>query len=233
MRSKLLLLFITLNFTLPAFTVDADSLKLKHDSLKTIKSTEKLVDILGVERGIFYHISYAGGPKEGPVGKKDHILAWWTHKEIPKTYFSVEIFCWNRWVKRGKIIPGKGIVGTKDHSGRIPGKYYYTLKVPPHSGHNKWRVVLMNDSNVCIGVSKELDAITDKGEPIAFTPKIEHNHKKKIKEIQFSNTTYYELYDASGKLVAQDYAKFVSYLTLDKGSYTLYYDNTSTSFENK
>jgi hypothetical protein len=41
------------------------------------------------------------------------------------------------------------------------------------------------------------------------------------------------LYDASGTLVAKDFGKIVSYLTLPKGEYKLFYDNTTMTFKNK
>lgn len=204
----------------------------KQDSLKVkIKDVSKLVDIAGVERGIFYHISYSGGPSSGI---KSQFLFWFTHQQLPpNTHFIIEHYCWNRWVRKAKVT-GKGRPGTGDYSGKEPGKFQYKFgKIPPHSGENKWRVLFMNDSNICLGVSKELYGIDSKGEPLAFVPKVDHTNKKKDKEIVFSAETYYELYDALGTIVDKGFGKTLSYAILEKGIYTLYYDNTSTTFKNK
>lgn len=204
----------------------ADSLIKKpvNDSLKV--PVEKLVDISGIERGIFYHISYNGGPRKDEINQT---LFWYTHYELPaKTHFVIEHFCCNKWAQRGKV-SGKGRPGTGNYAGKEPGKYQYKFKVPAHSGENRWRVLLMNDSNVCLAVSKELRAVNNKGEPTIFTAKVDYTLKKKTKEICFSDETYYELYDAAGILVDGGRGKKISYSALEKGTYTLNYDNSTAT----
>jgi hypothetical protein len=191
-------------------------------SAQAQQDTTKLVDIVGVPRGIFYHISYNGGPINH---KKSHYLGWYTHQQLPNTYFIVEHFIWNKWIQRGKEIPHSS-PGRPQHSGQIIGKYGYHLKIPPHSGLNKWRVLLMNDSNVCIGVSKELEGVDDKGEPLHLAPKISFKIKKNEKEIVFNSQTYYQLHDASGKIVSEGMVLSFFYGTVEPGEYTLYYDNS-------
>ena len=191
--------------------------QVQNDSLK------KLVDIDGTERGIFYHISFA----DGPSGKKNHVLGWYTHKEIPRTHFVIEQLCRNKWIKRGERIAQKGLPGSGNYAGKINGKFLYTLKIPSHSGENGFRVLLMNDSNVCLATSKEL-LWTSK-----WAPKVEYSIKKRDKEIVFSSETYFELYDASGKLVKEGRATIISYDTLDEGDYTLNYDNTTATIKLK
>jgi len=197
------------------------SLQSQDTSKIKAKDAEKLVDDEGVERGIFYHISANGGPDI-----KRHALFWYTHKEIPNTYFIVEQHCWNKWVERGKYT-GKGIPGHGEYAGKIQGKFLYKYKLPAHSGENGMRVLLMNDSNVCIAMSKELFYVNEK------VPKVNYTLKKRDKEIHFSAETYFELYDPEGELVEKTYAKILSYKGLKEGTYKLNYDNTSTSIKLK
>jgi len=190
------------------------------DSLKI--PGEKLVDISGIERGIFYHISYVGGPV---TDEKNQTLYWYTHYELPvKTHFVIEHFIWNKWTKGGKF-SGKGRPGTDNYAGKEPGKYQYKFKIPGHSGENRWRVLQMNDSNVCLAVSKEIRAVNNKGEPTVYNAKVNYTIQKKTKEICFSAETYYELYDSSGKLIDEGRGKTISYADLEKGIYSLNYDN--------
>lgn len=191
--------------------------------------TEKLIDINGEERGIFYHIGYNGGP---PNQKNRFVLFWYTHKEIPNTYFVIEHYRFNKWVKHSKYT-GKVLPSTNNHGALIKGKYLYKQKVPPHSGENRWRVLLMNDSNVCLGISKELIGTDSKGALIPFVPKVEYSISKKTKEIIFSAETYFELFDASGKLIEEGYGKTILYAGNDPGTYTLNYDNTTTTIKLK
>ncbi len=212
------------NITAPDSNLNKDQSPAQHDSLKiTVKQEEKLVDIAGVERGLFYHISYSGGPASG---RKSQVLFWYTHKELPNTHFIVEHFCWNNWIKRGKVI-AKGRPGRGEYSGKIPGKYVYKFKIPPHSGENRWRVLLMNDSNECLGVSKELRGVSQTGEPLRLVKKVDYAVKKKAKEILFSAETYYELYDPLGEFVEKGRGKMISYARLSLGTYSLNYDNYS------
>jgi hypothetical protein len=174
------------------------------------------------DSSFFYHISYNAGPLDH--NNKNHILSWYTKTELPpKHHFAIEHFCWSRWVERARY-EGKGRPGTGNYSGKIPGKVLYTYFLPPHSGDNNLRVVLVNDSNVRIAMTKELPW-TEK-----FVEKVSADIKKKAHEIHFSSDTYYEIVDEAGAIVAKDYSKVISYATLPKGSYTLYYDNDSTTF---
>ncbi len=173
----------------------------------------------------FSHITF-NDQERLPEGPKNHLLFWNTAKYIPNTYFIVEHFSWGRWVKRLKISE-KSPVGKHEYYDKSGGKCEYRFKIQPHSGENRMRVLLMNDSNVCLAISKELKWIS----PI--TPKVSYTIKKKDKEIVFSNETYYELHDASGKLIEQGRAAIISYATLDEGEYTLYYDNSTATIKLK
>ena len=192
-------------------------------SVQAQDSLKKFVDIDGTERGIFYHISSA----DGPSGKNNHILCWYTHKEVPKTHFVIEQLCWNKWIKQAELFAGKGTPGVGEYAGKIKGKFLYKYKIPSHSGENGLRVLLLNDSNVCLGVSKELLWTSQ------WSPKVEYNIKKKDKAIVFSSETYFELYDSSGVLAIKGRGLRISYGMFEKGTYTLNYDNTTTTIDLK
>lgn len=197
---------------------------IQHDSLKgPVKQAEAFLDIDGVDRGIFYHISGA----EGTSDRNRHALFWYTHKELPNTYFVIEQLCWNKWVTRGKVIAGKGRPGRGNYSGKIPDKFLYKFKIPSHSGENGLRVVLMNDSNACLAVSKELKWTSKRVAKVSYTI------NKRNKEIRFSNDTYYELYNTSGEIVDQGSTRIISYATFEKGIYILNFDNSTATIKLK
>jgi hypothetical protein len=191
------------------------------DTLRVKQEEElKYVDIDGVERHIFYHISY------NYTGRIKNTIFWYTHKELSNTHFHVEHFCWNRWIKREEVTR-KGKPGKGNYAGKIEGKYFYWGKIFPHSGENRMRVTLINDSDTAIAVSKELNWVA------TLTPKVEYTIRKKNREITFSEDTYFELYDSSGDLVDEGRAKIISYAKLKNGLYTLNYDNTTTKIKLK
>lgn len=163
------------------------------------------------DTNIIYHISYIGGPPS----RNQHTLEWFTEREIPSTHFIIQQFCWNKWVKRGKITC----------SGK-PGKHEYTLKVPPHSGENNFRVIIVNDSNDRITSSKEFKTELTK-HPV---PKVNYADKKGTKEIKFSSETDYEILNSKGTLIKEGRGISVSYADLDDDTYTLNYDNSTAIF---
>jgi len=166
------------------------------------------------DTGMIYHIAYHGYTPNN----HDKTLFWNTNNEAPQTQFIVELFCWNRWVKKGKI-PCSG----------KPGKHKYSPEVLPHSGENIFRVVLVNDSNVRIASSKELHSVLNN----TIVPVVNYKDKKGPKEIVFNYETDYEIRDSKGTLVKEGRGTSVSYADLDEGAYTLYYDNTSAAIIRK
>lgn len=190
-----------------------------HLSLSAVFGQAKEIDT-----AFFTHISY-NDQESLPEGPNNHLLFWYTQKYIPNTYFVVEHFCWGRWVNRRKITETS--VGKREYFSKAGNKCEYRFKIPPHSGENRMRVLLMNDSNVCLAISKELKWIS----PI--TPKVKYTDKKGSKEIKFSSETDYEIHDLNGKLVKTGRSTSVSYADLDNGTYTLNYDNSSGIFVKK
>lgn len=172
----------------------------------------------------FTHLTYNDQDKL-PVGPNNHLFFWYTKKYIPNTYFIVEHFCWGRWVNRRKVTETS--VGKREYFGKTGSKCEYRFKIQPHSGENKLRVLLMNDSNVCLAISKEFKWVSP------LTPKVTFTDKKKTKEIQFSTETDYEILDSKGNLVKDDRGTTIFYADLDDGTYTLNYDNSTTTFTKK
>lgn len=178
------------------------------------KASGQTKNQLPKDTNIIYHISYVGGP----ASRLQHTLHWFTEKEIPNTYFIIEHFCWNRWIQKGKMA-SKGTAG----------KHEYMLKMPPHNGVNPYRVILYTDSNIRVCTSKQLDVELGTY-PI---PKVIYTDKKTSKEIVFSSETDFELYDATGKLVKEGRGTGILYDKLPEGTYTLNYDNITTTFKRK
>jgi hypothetical protein len=166
------------------------------------------------DTGMIYHIAYHGYTPNN----HDKTLFWHTNNEVPQTHFIVELFCWNRWVAKGKV----------SASGKS-GKHNYRLKVLPHSGENIFRVVLVNDSNVRIASSRELHSVLNN----TIVPIVKYTDKKGAKEVSFNYETDYEIHDSKGTLVKEGRGTSVSYADLGEGTYTLYYDNSSYSILRK
>lgn len=145
---------------------------------------------------------------------KDGTLKWTTKAESGKLPFIVEQFRWNKWVKVGEV-PGKGIEVNTD----------YALKVPQHSGENKYRV-------------KQIDYSGEPrySEPAKFRSMVAEVSFGPIKvadEIMFSDETMFEVYDSYGNIVKKGTGKKADVSNLTKGIYYLNYDNKSDKFIKK
>ena len=166
------------------------------------------------DTGMIYHITYHGYTPNN----HDKTLFWFTNNEAPQTQFIVELFCWNRWVKKGKV-PCSG----------KPGKHKYSLEVLPHSGENIFRVRLVNDSSICVASSTELPSVLNN----TIVPVVNYTDKKGAKEVKFSYETDYEIRDLKGTLLKEGRGTSVSYADLEEGTYTLYYDTSSATIVRK
>jgi hypothetical protein len=166
------------------------------------------------DTGMIYHIAYHGYTPND----HDKTLFWFTNNEAPQTHFIIELYCWDRWVKKGRVLC----------SGQ-PGKHKYSLEVLPHSGENIFRVTLVNDSNVRIASSKELHSVLNN----TIVPAVKFTDKKGAKEVKFNFETDYEIHDHKGTLVKEGRGASLSYANLDAGTYTLYYDNASATIVRK
>lgn len=171
------------------------------------KTTEK-------DTGIIYHIYYHGYVPTND----DKTLFWQTQNEIPHTHFIVELYSWNKWVKKAKV-----------SCNGSPGKHKYKLKVLPHSGENLFKVTLVNDSNAHVMSSKELNSVLNN----TIVPVVNYKDKKGKDKITFSEETDYEILDLNGILVKEGRGISFSYADLEPGTYTLNYDNSSTNIVKK
>jgi hypothetical protein len=171
------------------------------------------------------HLTYFD-PETLPGGPNNYLLCWQAKQFIPNTYFVIEHFCWGKWIKRRKITE-TSILGKREYFGKTGNNCQYKFRIPPHSGENRMRILLMNDSNVCLAISRELKWVS------IATVTVTYTDKQKLKEIQFNNETDYEILDSKGALVKGGRGSSVSYADLDSGTYTLNYDNSSTLFTKK
>jgi hypothetical protein len=146
--------------------------------------------------------------------EKDGTLKWTTKNESGKLPFVIEQFRWNKWVKVGEV-QGKGVEAASD----------YSLKVPEHSGENKFRVKQVDYS----GNPRYSDAVKFRSTAteVSFGP------IKVADEIMFSDETLYEIYDSFGNIVKKGTGKKVDVANLQKGIYYLNYDNKSDKFIKK
>jgi hypothetical protein len=116
--------------------------------------------------------------------------------------FVVEQFKWNKWSKCGDVM-GKGTVQEND----------YSIKVTPHSGENKFRVVQTDFSDK-----------PNQSEPLkyrAVIPEVTFDKTKVDKQITFTSATAFELYDSFGNIVKRGNDSKVDISTLKKEPITL------------
>jgi hypothetical protein len=141
-------------------------------------------------------------------------LVWTATQESGSLPFVVEQFRWNKWVKVAEI-EGKGNAGANE----------YTVKVPTHSGNNRFRIKQV-DYTKKPRYSKEL-RFRSMDPPVTFTP------PKPDKEIVFSRETMYEIYDYFGNLVDKGVGTKVDISKLAKGDYFLNYDIATETIRKK
>ena len=146
--------------------------------------------------------------------EKDGLLKWTTKNENGKLPFIVEQFRWSKWVKVGEI-QGKGVENNTD----------YSIKVPEHSGENKFRVKQIDYS----GNPRYSDPVKFK----STLAEVQFGPLKVAEEIMFSDETMYEIYDSYGNIVKKGTTKRVEVGNLQKGIYYLNYDNKSDKFIKK
>lgn len=144
----------------------------------------------------------------------NNLMTWTATQESGSLPFVVEQFRWNKWVKVAEI-EGKG----------TPGSNNYSVKVPAHSGNNRFRIKQV-DYTRKPRYSKEVRYRSLEA-PVTFTPAKPEN------EIVFSRETFYEIYDYFGNLVDKGIATKVDISKLAKGDYFLNYDVNTVTFSKK
>ncbi|NQY07968.1 MAG: T9SS type A sorting domain-containing protein [Flavobacteriales bacterium] len=145
---------------------------------------------------------------------KGGVLRWTTNGESGELPFTIEQFRWNKWIKLGQV-DGKGT--TVSHN--------YSFKVAHHSGENKYRVKQVDFSRK---PRYSPNATFNSPTPnISFTP------LKVNKEIIFTSSTMYEIFDQYGNLVKKGADTQINVSNLKKGIYYLNFDNQMESFVKK
>lgn len=145
---------------------------------------------------------------------KSGLLSWSTKNEMGSIPYIVEQFRWNKW------IPVAEIQGT----GKMD-KNNYSFQTSGHSGENKFRV-----KQIGVGeASKMSNAVTF----LSTIGKPSYLINRSSGDIEFSEETMYEVYDAYGILTKRGYGKDLKVNNLEKGNYYLCYDNTMTDFKKK
>jgi len=144
----------------------------------------------------------------------DKTLSWTTVKETGKLTFVIEQYKWNGWVKVGEV-EGVG----------SPTAQQYKFKVETHSGENKFRVYQIDYTNKK-RVSREVIYNSN-------APKVTFYPVKVRKDIVFSASTIFEVYDTYGNIVKKGAGDVLDCSSFKKGFYYLKFDNEVGTFNKK
>ena len=146
---------------------------------------------------------------------KNNVLKWTTTNESGILPYVVEQYRWNKWVKVGEV-QGKGTANSNS----------YEFKLVPNSGMNKVRVKQTDSTNKAR--YSEVAEFSSQSYEVSYSP------EKVKKEIIFTHTTMYEVYNMYGNIVMRGYDKTIDVSSLKKGKYYLNYDNRfGDTFEKK
>ena len=145
---------------------------------------------------------------------KKGLLNWSTKNEDGSLPYIVEQFRWNKWIPVGEV-NGSGDAGLNA----------YSFQTTPHSGENKFRVKQIGFNNIT-KLSENVIYSSTMDEPSYVFSKSKSN-------IQFSDSTLFEVYDAYGNIVKKGYGSELSIASLHKGNYYLCYDNETTDFSKR
>ena len=140
-----------------------------------------------------------------------------TQGESGSLTFIVEQFKWKKWVAVGSV-EGKG----------TSGQNVYNVKVPLHSGINKFRIK-QTDYTKKPYYSQEV-TYNNLAPEVTFKP---GNNGETTGKITFSRLTSYEIYDYYGKRMDKGSAAAVDVSRYPKGTYFINYDCKCESFEKK
>lgn len=142
------------------------------------------------------------------------MLTWETTGEMGKITYYIQQFKWNKWVTVGELMGN----GTKT-------KNVYKYQAQLTSGNNKFRVAQksyegdLRKSQTC--------EIVGTVAPVTF------KYDKKLKTINLSSETSYELYNVFGQIVKRGRGVSIDCSALPKGEYYLSYDNKTEKFMKK
>lgn len=145
---------------------------------------------------------------------KKGILNWTTKNEMGALPYVVEQFRWNKWIPVGEV---QG-TGNMDNNS-------YSFQTTAHSGENKFRVKQIGYGAVA-KLSNNVTFVSTVAQPT-------YTMGKGANDIEFSNETMYEVYDAYGNIIKRGFGKDLNIANLTKGSYYLCYDNSMADFFKK
>lgn len=148
---------------------------------------------------------------------KNENLSWITTGEVGSIPYIVEQYKWNKWVNIGTV-EGKGTVKTNS----------YSFDVVFTSGNNQFRVKQLDYTKK----PRYSQTVSYKNtiSPITFKP---GDGQKASKEIIFSTSTNYEIYDYYGSFITKGYGSKVDVSAFKAGTYFLNYDNKTETFDKK
>ncbi len=145
---------------------------------------------------------------------KDGLISWTSSNEHGSLPYNVEQYIYDKWIKISEV---NGI-GT-------PTPNSYSVPVILHSGENKFRVRQKGYDNM----SRFSDAIIFYSKKEAVTYSVTNKNQL----LEFSNDTYFIIYDPFGAIVKQGYGISVDISDYKKGYYCLIYDNKLGGFQKK
>ena len=144
--------------------------------------------------------------------KEDGSIEWEIYNENGLYSYQVEQFFMDRWIQIGKL-EGKGI---SSHNA-------YSIKVTLSSGSNKFRVKQVSE-----------DQKSRFSLPFLFTSnKLPVICYVKNSIIEFSDETYFFVFDAYGSIIKKGDGNFIDISKYEKGLYYLLYDNKFIEFTKK
>jgi len=142
------------------------------------------------------------------------LLTWKTVNEQGKLPFVIQQFKWNKWVTVGEVMG----LGTSIENG-------YSFQTTPISGTNKFRIIQKSyESKVRKSPSVEYQSDKDQ---VTFV------YDKKVKALQFSDDTNFELYNVYGQIIKRGFGRSADLSSLPKSEYYISFDSDTQKFEKK
>ncbi len=143
-------------------------------------------------------------------------LSWKTKSEIGELPYKIQQFKWNKWITVGEV-SGMGRMNENT----------YSFEADLHSGRNTFRVAQQTSE----GKLRYSDPVHCESAKMVT---LQTELKKVESEIQFSDNTHFEIYDAYGRMVKRGISNTVDVKKLQNGQYYLNYDMSfGISFEKK
>lgn len=142
------------------------------------------------------------------------LLKWTTVNETAKLPFIIEQFKWNKWVQVGEV-EGKG----------VPTANYYTFQTSAIAGMNKFRV----KQKGYIDKTKFSPSVAY----FALKPEVTYVYNKDKQKVEFSENTFFEVFDKFGNLVKKGYGAKIDVSNLKKETYYMNFGNTMGEFKKK